>query len=153
VRDLKKRGLWDEEMLEDLKYFDGSVQEIERVPEDLKKLYLTAFEIDSGWLIDCASRRQKWLDMGQSLNLYLARPSGRELSEMYLNAWRKGLKTTYYLRSRGATGVEKSSMDINKRGIQPRWMKSVSASSRVKVEEPVRGETCSVDDIECEACQ
>jgi len=156
VRDLKKRGLWDEEMLEDLKYFDGSVQEIERIPEDLKKLYLTAFEIDSGWLIDCASRRQKWLDMGQSLNLYLARPSGRELSEMYLNAWRKGLKTTYYLRSRGATGVEKASMDINKRGIQPRWMKSVSASSRVKVEEDepvVKGATCSPDDVECEACQ
>lgn len=160
VNDLKKRGLWDEEMLEDLKYFDGSVQEIERVPEDLKKLYLTAFEIDPGWIVDCASRRQKWLDMSQSLNLYLARPSGRLLSEMYLNAWRKGLKTTYYLRSRGATGVEKSSMDINKRGIQPRWMKSVSASSRVAVEEansapsePVRGETCSPDDIECEACQ
>jgi ribonucleoside-diphosphate reductase alpha chain len=136
VRDLKKRGLWDEEMIEDLKYFDGSVQEIDRVPEDLKKLYLTAFEIDPGWLIDCASRRQKWLDMGQSLNLYLAQPSGRALSEMYLNAWRKGLKTTYYLRSRGATNVEKSSMDVNKRGIQPRWMKSRSASSRVGVGAP-----------------
>jgi ribonucleoside-diphosphate reductase alpha chain len=119
VRDLKKRGVWDEEMLDDLKHFDGSVQEIDRVPEDLKRMYLTAFEIDPGWLIDCASHRQKWIDMGQSLNLYLARPSGKALSEMYMNAWRKGLKTTYYLRSRGATGVEKSSMDVNRRGIQP----------------------------------
>jgi len=180
VRDLKKRGLWDAEMIDDLKHFDGSVQEVERVPEDLKKLYLTAFEIDPGWLIDCASRRQKWLDMGQSLNLYLAQPSGKALSEMYLNAWRKGLKTTYYLRSRGATNVEKSSMDINRRGFQPRWMKSRSASSRVGLEgastegppsngvpanggqaaalplvapEPVLGEACSVDDPECEACQ
>ncbi len=161
VRDLKKRGLWDAEMLDDLKHFDGSVQEIDRVPEDLRKLYLTAFEIDSGWLIDCASRRQKWLDMGQSLNLYLAQPSGKLLSEMYLNAWRKGLKTTYYLRSRGATNVEKSSVDVNKRGIQPRWMKSRSASSRVGaeptmpvvVQETVRGDTCSPDDPECEACQ
>ena len=161
VRDLKKRGLWDEEMIEDLKHFDGSVQEIERVPEDLKQVYLTAFEIDSGWIIDCASRRQKWIDMGQSLNLYLAQPSGKLLSEMYLNAWNKGLKTTYYLRSRGATNVEKSSMDVNKRGIQPRWMKSRSASSRLEQEqtvpvvmqEAVQGETCSPDDPECEACQ
>ena len=160
VRDLKKRGLWDEEMIEDLKHFDGSVQDIDRVPEDLKRIYLTAFEIDPGWIIDCASRRQKWIDMGQSLNLYLAQPSGKLLSEMYLNAWNKGLKTTYYLRSRGATNVEKSSMDINKRGIQPRWMKSQSASSRLEekttpvvVQEAVRGETCSPDDPECEACQ
>lgn len=165
VRDLKKRGLWDGEMLDDLKHFDGSVQEIDRVPEDLKKLYLTAFEIDPGWLIDCASRRQKWLDMGQSLNLYLAQPSGRALSEMYLNAWRKGLKTTYYLRSRGATNVEKSSMDVNRRGIQPRWMKSKSASSRLEETpnpEPrgnglylpqVQGPTCSPDEPDCEACQ
>ena len=119
-------------MIEDLKHFDGSVQDIDRVPEDLKQIYLTAFEIDSGWIIDCASRRQKWIDMGQSLNLYLAQPSGKLLSEMYLNAWNKGLKTTYYLRSRGATNVEKSSMDVNKRGIQPRWMKSQSASSRLE---------------------
>lgn len=158
VRDLKKRGLWDEEMIEDLKHFDGSVQSVDRIPEDLKKIYLTAFEIDSGWIIDCASRRQKWIDMGQSLNLYLAQPSGKLLSEMYLNAWNKGLKTTYYLRSRGATNVEKSSMDINKRGIQPRWMKSRSASSRLEGEQEVptvvqQGETCSPDDPECEACQ
>ncbi len=169
VRDLKKRGLWDAEMLDDLKHFDGSVQEIDRVPEDLKKLYLTAFEIDPGWLIDCASRRQKWLDMGQSLNLYLASPSGKALSEMYLDAWRKGLKTTYYLRTRGATSVEKSNTDISRRGVQPRWMKSRSASSRLGQEEaptnatpaPVpsvvvdeaHGETCSPDEPECEACQ
>ncbi len=161
VRDLKKRGLWDEEMIGDLKHFDGSVQDIDRVPEDLKNVYLTAFEIDPGWIIDCAGRRQKWIDMGQSLNLYLAQPSGKLLSEMYLDAWNKGLKTTYYLRSRGATNVEKSSMDINRRGIQPRWMKSQSASSRLEEEQPipvvmqeaVQGETCSPDNPECEACQ
>lgn len=152
VNDLKQRGLWDEEMVEDLKYFDGSLAEIERIPEDLKRLYLTAFEIDTGWLIDAASRRQKWLDQSQSLNLYLAQPSGRLLHEMYINAWSKGLKTTYYLRSRAATGVEKSNTDVNRRGMQPRWMKSTSATGRV-AEAEANGQACSTEDEECEACQ
>jgi ribonucleoside-diphosphate reductase alpha chain len=133
VRDLKERDLWDEEMLDDLKYYDGSIAEIERIPDDLKAVHLTAFEIEPKWLIECASRRQKWLDMGQSLNLYLASPSGRKLNDMYMLAWRKGLKTTYYLRTMAATQVEKSSVDINKRGLQPRWMKNKSASGDIQV--------------------
>jgi len=133
VEDLKKLDLWDDEMIDDLKYFDGIITQIERIPDELKELYLTAFEIDSSWLIECASRRQKWIDMGQSLNLYLSVPNGKKLNEMYLNAWTSGLKTTYYLRSLGATQIEKSSIDINKRGVQPKWMKNKSASSSVEV--------------------
>lgn len=161
VNDLKALGLWDAEMVEDLKYYDGSLAEIERVPEHLKQKYLTAFEIDPYWLIECASRRQKWIDMGQSLNLYLATPSGRKLNEMYMLAWRKGLKTTYYLRSLGATQVEKSTVDINKRGIQPRWMKSKSASANITVQRDdndapapeTAPKACSILDPDCEACQ
>ena len=133
VTDLKAIDCWDNEMIDDLKYFDGSIQEIERIPDALKAKYITAFEMDSQWLIDCASRRQKWIDMGQSLNLYLAEPSGKKLNDMYLHAWERGLKTTYYLRSLGATSVEKSTIDINRRGIQPRWMKNKSASSNIQV--------------------
>ncbi len=133
VEELKKLDLWDDEMIDDLKYFDGIITQIERIPDELKELYLTAFEIDSSWLIECASRRQKWIDMGQSLNLYLSVPNGKKLNEMYLNAWKSGLKTTYYLRSLGATQIEKSSIDINKRGVQPKWMKNKSASSTVEV--------------------
>ncbi|GMW03843.1 MAG: ribonucleoside-diphosphate reductase subunit alpha [Candidatus Hydrogenedentota bacterium] len=161
VEDLKARGLWDEEMIDDLKYFDGAISEIERIPDDLKEKYLTAFEIEPQWLIECASRRQKWIDMGQSLNLYLATPSGRALSDMYQFAWRKGLKTTYYLRTLAATQVEKSTVDINRRGIQPRWMKSKSASSNIQVSREVQetvpatavGKACSILDPDCEACQ
>jgi ribonucleoside-diphosphate reductase alpha chain len=134
VDELKKLNIWDEDMIDDLKYFDGSIQEIERIPDELKKVYLTAFEIEPEWLIECGSRRQKWIDMGQSLNLYIAEPSGKKLHEMYMSAWRKGLKTTYYLRSLGATQIEKSTTDINKRGLQPRWMKNKSASAEVVVE-------------------
>jgi ribonucleoside-diphosphate reductase alpha chain len=110
VRDLKKRGLWDEVMVSDLKYFDGSVGSIDRVPDDLKALYATSFEIDSAWLIEAASRRQKWIDQAQSLNLYIANPSGKKLDQLYRLAWTLGLKTTYYLRSRSATHVEKSTL-------------------------------------------
>ena len=157
VDDLKQRGLWDETMVNDLKYFDGSVQQVERIPDDLKQLYRTAFEIEPQWLIAAAARRQKWIDQSQSLNLYIAEPSGRQLSEMYLAAWNQGLKTTYYLRSRGAAGIEKSTLDVNTRGIQPRWMKSRSASADVVVnrgaaEEIVEGAACPTDGS-CEACQ
>src|SRR5215211_4506314 len=110
VRDLKARGLWDEVMVNDLKYFDGSIGTIDRIPDDLKALYATAFEIDSAWLIEAASRRQKWIDQAQSLNLYIADPSGKKLDALYRLAWFRGLKTTYYLRSRSATHVEKSTL-------------------------------------------
>src|SRR5690554_3082829 len=110
VHDLKARGLWDEVMVSDLKYFDGLVDQIDRIPDDLKDLYATAFDIEATWLIEAASRRQKWIDQAQSLNLYIGNPSGRKLDELYRLAWRKGLKTTYYLRSRSATHVEKSTL-------------------------------------------
>jgi ribonucleoside-diphosphate reductase alpha chain len=133
VRELASRGLWDAEMLDDLKYEDGSVQGVARIPDDVKERYPTAFEIDATWLIACAARRQKWIDMGQSLNIYVADPSGRLLSDLYRSAWRQGLKTTYYLRSRGATQAEKSTLDVNRRGIQPRWMRARSASADITI--------------------
>jgi ribonucleoside-diphosphate reductase alpha chain len=157
VNDLKAAGLWNEEMREMLKYYDGSLQELPMIPDALKQRYLTAFEIDPIWLIECASRRQKWIDMGQSLNLYLAEPSGKKLHDMYLLAWKKGLKTTYYLRTVAATQIEKSTVDVNRWGIQPRWMKHSSPSSAIQVtretqERPTNTLTCSLEE-ECEACQ
>ena len=134
IEALKKLDLWDAEMVDDLKYYDGVLTEIERIPADVKEVFRTAFEIEPKWLIECASRRQKWIDMGQSLNLYLAAPNGKKLSDMYMLAWRKGLKTTYYLRTLAATQIEKSTVDVNRRGAQPRWMKNKSASAAVKVE-------------------
>ncbi|OGN61353.1 MAG: ribonucleoside-diphosphate reductase subunit alpha [Chlamydiae bacterium RIFCSPHIGHO2_12_FULL_49_11] len=151
VEKLKSLNLWDSEMLEDLKYFDGSVLEIERIPQEVKKMFVTAFEMDSDWLIECGSRRQKWIDMGLSLNLYLSEASGKKMHEMYFNAWKKGLKTTYYLRTQAATQIEKSTVDINKKGLQPRWMKSESASSRIKVERGIAA-ACPIDGS-CESCQ
>ncbi len=136
VDDLKAQGIWDDVMVNDLKYYDGSVQSIDRVPDDLKQIYSTAFEIDSRWLVEAASRRQKWIDQGQSLNLYMAEPSGKKLDNLYKLAWARGLKTTYYLRSLGATAVEKSATQTPE---------SVPVKSEPKV--------CSILDPECEACQ
>lgn len=158
VRELKDRGLWDTAMLQELKYFDGSLQNIGRIPLELRQRFLTAFEVDPKWLIECAARRQKWIDQGQSLNLYLAEPSGRKMHDMYLLAWQKGLKTTYYLRTLAATQVEKSTLDVNRFGIQPKWMKNKSASSDVEVhrelvEVPEATPACRLDDPTCEACQ
>jgi ribonucleoside-diphosphate reductase alpha chain len=162
VRDLQRLNLWDADMLEMLKYYDGSLQRIPGIPDEIKQRYLTAFEIDASWLLYCASRRQKWLDMGQSLNLYMAEPSGKKLQDTYMTAWKVGLKTTYYLRSQAATQVEKSTVDINRFGIQPRWMKSNSPSSTVQVnratdnnqetEEPSSTMVCNLGE-DCEACQ
>ena len=134
VDDLKARGLWDDVMVNDLKYYDGSVQAIDRVPDELKAIYSTAFEIDSRWLVEAASRRQKWIDQGQSVNLYMAEPSGKKLDNLYKLAWVRGLKTTYYLRSLGATAVEKSATNTS---------------------EPVEAEpkVCSILDPDCDACQ
>ncbi len=150
-RHLKDLGLWDQNMVDELKYYDGSVQNIPSIPDSIKRVYKTAFEIEPVWIIECASRRQKWIDMGQSLDLYIRDPNGRKLSEMYLLAWEKGLKTTYYLRAQSATQVEKSTLDVNAKGIQPRWMKSKSASSMIQVD---RGPAaCRIDDPTCESCQ
>ncbi len=153
IKKLKQLNLWDANMLDDLKYYDGSILEIERIPEETKKIFLTAFEIDPEWIIAAAAKRQKWIDMGQSLNLYLGEPSGKKLHQMYFNAWKKGLKTTYYLRALAATQIEKSTMDINKRGLQPRWMKSTSASSNIKIERNDQiGKVCNLGEA-CESCQ
>ena len=149
VRDLKQRGLWDEVMVSDLKYFDGAVVAIDRIPDDVKALYATAFEIDSAWLIEAAARRQKWLDQSQSLNLYIANPSGRHLNALYRLAWERGLKTTYYLRSRSATHVEKSTL----RGTDGRLNAvAVSVAPEAAAAEPW-GKACAIDDPACEACQ
>ncbi|OXM66271.1 MULTISPECIES: ribonucleoside-diphosphate reductase subunit alpha [Amycolatopsis] len=151
VAALKERGLWDEAMVADLKYFDGSLARIDRVPADLKRLYATAFEIDSKWLVDAASRRQKWIDQAQSLNLYIAAPSGRKLDELYRYAWHKGLKTTYYLRAKAATSVEKSTL----RGTDGKLNAvpaTVPAAVPAAVPEPEFA-ACRIDDPDCEACQ
>ena len=158
VRDLKLLGIWDEDMRNELKYYDGVLQEIDRIPDAVKQKFLTAFEIEPEWLIECAARRQKWIDMGQSLNLYLAQPSGKKLNEMYFFAWQRGLKTTYYLRTLAATQIEKSTLDINKYGVQPRWMRSRSASMDIQVMRPEKEthaqlkSSCDLDGT-CEACQ
>jgi ribonucleoside-diphosphate reductase alpha chain len=110
VRDLKARGLWDEVMVADLKYFDGTLSRIDRIPADLRAIYATAFEVDPKWLVEAASRRQKWIDQAQSLNIYMGGASGKKLDEIYKLAWVRGLKTTYYLRTMAATHVEKSTV-------------------------------------------
>jgi ribonucleoside-diphosphate reductase alpha chain len=160
VRDLKARGLWDEVMVNDLKYFDGSIGAIDRIPDDLKALYATAFEIDCAWLIEAAARRQKWIDQAQSLNLYIAKPSGKKLDALYRLAWTRGLKTTYYLRSRSATHVEKSTL----KGTDGK-LNAVSSTTLMSQHTPIvvpRTETapdlngvlaCSIDNPDCEACQ
>lgn len=153
VEKLKEHNIWDDEMIDDLKYFDGSIREIERIPDSIKDLFLTAFEIEPEWIIECAARRQKWIDMGQSLNLYLAEASGKKLHQMYNLSWEKGLKTNYYLRALGATQIEKSTMDINKRGLQPRWMKNKSASGNIVVERAEKPTVCMLGSEGCESCQ
>ena len=156
VHDLKARGLWDEVMVSDLKYFDGSLGSIDRIPDDLKALYATAFEIDAAWLVEAASRRQKWIDQAQSLNLYIANPSGKKLDELYRLAWRKGLKTTYYLRSRSATHVEKSTLkgtDGKLNAVSATVAAAPAAAPIVIDADAAWGKACAVDDPECEACQ
>ncbi|CAH9019117.1 ribonucleoside-diphosphate reductase subunit alpha [Candidatus Nitrosacidococcus sp. I8] len=147
VKDLKNKNLWDEIMVNDLKYFDGSVQAIDRIPEGIKKLYLTVFEINPHWLIEAASRRQKWIDQAQSLNLYIANPSGKKLDSLYKFAWQQGLKTTYYLRSIGATHVEKSTIKPDKTS------KLNAVQSNYGIEIQKQEQACSVLDSNCESCQ
>jgi ribonucleoside-diphosphate reductase alpha chain len=142
VNDLKALNLWDEVMVHDLKYYDGRVSQIERIPQEIRDLYITAFEIEPKWLVDAASRRQKWLDQAQSLNLYMAEPSGKKLDLVYRMAWLRGLKTTYYLRSMGATSSEKST-------IHDGALNAVSSG----VSTQPTPKTCSITDPDCEACQ
>ena len=150
VRDLKKLGLWDDVMVMDLKHFDGSLLPIDRVPEELKRLYATAFEVDASWLVEAASRRQKWIDQAQSLNIYMAGASGKKLDETYKLAWLRGLKTTYYLRTTSATYAEKSTVA---RGAM-NAVSSAAATSTLAPSEPATDvKFCSIDDPDCEACQ
>jgi len=145
VNELKERGLWDEVMINDLKYFDGSVQPIDRVPEEIKAKYANAFEIDSRWLIEAGSRRQKWIDQGQSLNLYMQDPSGPKMDNLYKLAWVRGLKTTYYLRSMGATAMEKSQESSSNVSSN-----TADMSQQVGSAAPA---ACSILDPDCDACQ
>jgi ribonucleoside-diphosphate reductase alpha chain len=134
-------------MVHDLKYFDGSVLPIDRIPEDLKHIYKCAFEIDPKWLVDAGSRRQKWIDQAQSLNLYMSQPNGRKLDELYKHAWKSGLKTTYYLRTMGATHAEKSTIADSRLNA----VKGGQAGGSETLEPAAKA--CSITDPDCEACQ
>jgi len=149
VHDLKNRGLWDAVMVNDLKYFDGSVQSIDRIPADLKALYATAFEIEPRWLVDAASRRQKWIDQAQSLNLYIAGASGKKLDVTYRMAWYRGLKTTYYLRALSATSTEKSTITTGSLNA----VSAASSSTAAFTQAAEVPNACSIDNPDCEACQ
>jgi ribonucleoside-diphosphate reductase alpha chain len=165
VRDLKKLGLWDSVMVSDLKHFDGSLRRIDRVPEELKQLYATAFEVEPGWLVEAAARRQKWIDQAQSLNIYMAGASGRKLDETYKLAWMRGLKTTYYLRTVSATQAEKSTVDAGSHNAVPSGgglgggamsaLDKAAAQARAQMAETPATDIkfCGVDDPTCEACQ
>ena len=152
VKDLKAEGLWNQKMLDNLKYFDGELTHIEEIPEHLKQKYLTAFDIDYTYFIDAAARRQKWIDQSQSVNLFLSKPDLKILSHMYRAAWHKGLKTTYYLRTLGASNIEKATINVKKevRGI-------AGANIATSDEETTTNQTCSLDAMAdgetCEACQ
>ncbi len=150
VRNLKKLGLWDEVMVADLKYFDGNLARIDRVPAELRRLFATAFEIDPTWLVECAARRQKWIDQAQSLNIYVASVSGKKLDETYRLAWLRGLKTTYYLRTMGATHAEKSTISTGQLNAVPSEGGSLTSASQGA---PDAANFCSIDNPECEACQ
>ena len=177
VRDLKERGLWDEVMVNDLKYYDGSVQPIDRIPDDLKALYANAFEVEPKWLVDSASRRQKWIDQAQSLNLYISGVNGKKLDITYRMAWFRGLKTTYYLRAMGASSVEKSTVDRGTHNavssgsapttvapapaapVAPAAVPTPAPTAVAKDEFELSGsaaevpQACSIDNPDCEACQ
>ena len=162
VRDLKKLGLWDEVMVADLKYFDGSLSRIDRVPAELRALYATAFEVEPTWIVECASRRQKWIDQAQSLNIYMAGASGKKLDDTYKLAWLRGLKTTYYLRTMGATSAEKSTGrggELNAVNVSGANATSGTFASAQTMPEPeILGAACSMRPgdpgfEECESCQ
>ena len=149
VEDLKRLNLWDEVMIADLKYFDGTLAKIDRIAPEIRNLYATAFEVDATWLVECAARRQKWIDQSQSLNIYMAGASGKKLDEAYKLAWVRGLKTTYYLRTLGATHAEKSTVKAGALNAVPADGGVLGASAG---EQP-QPQVCAILDPECEACQ
>jgi ribonucleoside-diphosphate reductase alpha chain len=164
INDLKALGLWDNVMAADLKHFDGSLSRIHRVPEEIRNLYQTAFEVDPSWLIEAASRRQKWIDQAQSLNIYMAVASGKKLDETYKFAWLRGLKTTYYLRAMGASNAEKSTGrggELNAVSSAAPNLASVTAAAAAsvsKAQQEAAGAVCTMRPgdpgfSDCEACQ
>jgi len=160
VSKLKDLGLWDEVMINDLKYYEGSLSQISRIPDDIKKLFSTAFEVEPRYIVESASRRQKWIDQGQSLNLYIGNADGKKLDITYRMAWYSGLKTTYYLRSIAATSTEKSTVQQGKlnavsSGEEKAPQQELGASApQQELGAPAPVPTaCSLDDPECEACQ
>jgi len=163
VRDLKRLGLWDDVMVMDLKHFDGSLRPIDRVPQEIKALYATAFEVEPTWLVEAASRRQKWIDQAQSLNIYMAGASGKKLDETYKLAWLRGLKTTYYLRTSSAQQVEKSTVQAGSHnsvssgptagGMSTLEAAAAAAQSQMNAIPATDIAFCGVDDPTCESCQ
>ncbi len=169
VRDLKRLGLWDDVMVMDLKHFDGSLSPIDRVPQEIKQLYATAFEVETRWLVEAAARRQKWIDQAQSLNIYMAGASGKKLDETYKLAWLRGLKTTYYLRTMSATHAEKSTVTAGRLNAVSSGndaqgstrtssaLEAAAAAAQAQMELATNAATdikfCGVDDPTCEACQ
>jgi ribonucleoside-diphosphate reductase alpha chain len=170
VRDLKRLGLWDEVMVVDLKHYDGSLRPIDRVPQEIKALYATAFEVETTWVVEAAARRQKWIDQAQSLNIYMAGASGKKLDDTYKLAWTRGLKTTYYLRTMGATHAEKSTVKAGKLnsvssgvgsgmssapGASVNALDAAAAAAREQMSAMPATDIkfCGVDDPTCESCQ
>ena len=165
VRDLKRLGLWDDVMVMDLKHFDGSLRPIDRVPQELKSLYATAFEVEPVWLVEAGARRQKWIDQAQSLNIYMPGASGKKLDDTYKLAWLRGLKTTYYLRTIGATHAEKSTVKSGRMnavssgsdtaGSAMSALDAAAASAQMALSSQPATDVkfCAIDDPGCEACQ
>jgi len=165
VRDLKRLNLWDDVMVVDLKHFDGSLRPIDRVPQDVKALYATAFEVETSWLVEAAARRQKWIDQAQSLNIYMAGASGKKLDDTYKLAWLRGLKTTYYLRTQSATHAEKSTVTAGKMnsvssgtataggGMSALEAAAAAAQAQMNATPATDIKFCAIDDPGCEACQ
>jgi ribonucleoside-diphosphate reductase alpha chain len=163
VRDLKRLGLWDDVMVMDLKHFDGSLRPIDRIPQEIKALYATAFEVETTWLVEAAARRQKWIDQAQSLNIYMAGASGKKLDDTYKLAWLRGLKTTYYLRTTSATHAEKSTVQSSKMnavssgqaasGMSAIDAAAAAAQAHMNAAPATDIKFCAIDDPGCEACQ
>jgi len=163
VRDLKRLGLWDDVMVMDLKHFDGSLRPIDRIPQEIKALYATAFEVETTWVVEAAARRQKWIDQAQSLNIYMAGASGKKLDDTYKLAWLRGLKTTYYLRTTSATHAEKSTVQSSKMnavssgqaasGMSALEAAAAAAQAQMDATPGTDIKFCAIDDPGCEACQ
>ena len=160
VRDLKRLGLWDDVMVMDLKHFDGSLRPIDRVPQEIKALYATAFEVETTWIVEAAARRQKWIDQAQSLNIYMSGASGKKLDDTYKLAWLRGLKTTYYLRTISATHAEKSTVSNSQMNAVSSGSStggasasSAAAPSQLSAMPATDVKFTAIDDVGCEACQ